>query len=273
MVDIPVGRSLNDDEVAAYVADALLDSRSYQPQLGPTAGEVFARLSLALPDSWNVDNRDFDDRVTELLWRWVVLGLAVPKGPNFLPTTRGRPLLEAGEERRLLAPNGMLSTLRERCPELDDITLQYATLAHEAFHATLFEASVILLGIAAEVLVLRVSESVETIASSLRLPRPVLISKPAAKRLDGLRDWIETNWTELAPRFTSAGIDARDFSELPRHLSYANTTRLSRNDVGHPTRVIARRDEAFGQLAQFPSFCELLTRFQVAVVELAAGRA
>ena len=67
---------------------------------------------------------------------------------------------------------------------------------------------------------------------------------------------FESERRALSEALSGVGADVRLVGELPRLLGVANVIRLTRNEAGHPVRLVARRDEALNLMAVFPHLAE-----------------
>ena len=101
---LPTDRPVTDDELTLLVGQALLYDKKNMTTTLPFQADrnsVLFRLGYP-PDSTDakkfreVNGKDLDERIEELCWRWVVLGIAVPANAHlqFRPTARGRAYLE-----------------------------------------------------------------------------------------------------------------------------------------------------------------------------------
>jgi hypothetical protein len=76
-------------------------------------------------------------------------------GVPFQVTDYGRHVL-AGDSDVVWDPTGILDGVRRRVPELDDLELSYLRESVEAFHSCLYNASLVMLGAASEILMVRI---------------------------------------------------------------------------------------------------------------------
>ncbi len=265
-MDLPTNRPLTDDELANAIALAITDDRQNPGQDLPFQANVNVMLArLGKKDSAdfrtaNAGPPGIDARIHELCWRWILGGLLVPSpsGAGFVPTEAGRKYLEeSGADLGItLTTGGLARTLQERCPGIDDITLTYGRLAQQCFLSGQYEAAVVLLGAASETMLLSLAQVTDANMVRLGISISGLASHGAVHRLDALRKIFEDHGKTIKQALGAAGCDARWVSELPRLLGNANAIRLTRNDAGHPVRLVARRDEALGLLTMFPQVAE-----------------
>ena len=263
MIDLPLNRGIEDDELAAAVAEAIIHDR-----LNPGAdhpfqvGELLARLgcdSTFKSQFWtaNGGRQALDRRVAGYCWRLVTLGFMVPEGAAFALTESGRQFLERGADdgRVVLTSNGLVRRLSERCPGLDPVTSRYAGLAHECFLAGHYHASAVLLGVASEATLRRLCAAVEKglRKEDIRLPRR---EDGAAHMLDWLEKVIGVHRKPIKKQVDAAGTDSRVVDDLARLLGTGTAIRLTRNEAGHPSDAVIDRDDALGLFVLFPRMAE-----------------
>lgn len=276
-MELPIDRPLTDDELAATVAQAIID-----PQFNPGSGHPFnaeapyyVNCLLGQQEAMRVqgdifnangEQNELSARIAELCWRWTMHGLLVPVGGRdvgqFQPTARGREFFADVQNDALLSLSDgwLVRTLRERCPGIDEITLAYAGLAHDCFLTGLYEPSVVMLGAAAETAVNRLIDALNDHAATLGTP--VITASSARLRLDDLATLLVDHKKQLRAALGERGGWVID---LPGLLRGGNAIRLTRNDVGHPQRLVGRREEAQGQITIFPQLAEALTMTTVGV--------
>ena len=278
-MDIPTNRALTEEELASTVARAIVD-----PQFNPGMGHAFAANAHYYLDALlgqqeagllrgsifaaNGNDAELTFRISELCWRLVFHGLLLPEGGRsvgeFRPTARGLEYLQGAEEDALLSltTGWLVSTLQERCPEIGEIALAYAGLSHESFLTAHYEASVVLLGAASESMLHRLADAMN--AKRTHLGTPEISDRNAYRRLVDLGAVLRDHRGAVK---AATGEHAGWVDDLPALLEGANAIRVTRNDAGHPRRLIARHQEARGLLTLFPQLAEGLT-VTAATIEL-----
>ncbi len=281
---LPLDHELTDDELAVAVAHAILD-----PQLNPGMGHPFVINALVLIHSLlgvregtrlqgsiltaNGGAPRLEARLNELCWRWVVAGVLVPangqQSGSFYATAAGAELLRdmSGDELIPLIPGRLAQVLRERCIDISEITVAYADRAQDCFLAGHYEASVVVLGAASETVLIRLAESLAVKQTGLGIRR--LRATTALRRLSQLESLLRDEGGKIKKALVDANLDYRWVDDLPQLLGGANAIRLTRNDAGHPTRLLVRRrHEALGLLTLFPQLAEAVTATAVSVERL-----
>ena len=264
MIELPLNRRIEDDELAAAVAEAMIDDRLNPGRDLPfQIGEFLPRLGRRDSSfqhqffSANGGQEALDRRVAQYCWRLVVLGFLVPEGGAFALTESGREFLgeRADDGRVVLTSNGLVRRLRERCPELDPVTSRYADLAQECFLPSHYHASAVLLGVASEATLRRLCAAVENglRRQAIHLPRR---DDGAARMLDWLEKVFRAHRKPIKELVDAAGTDSRVVDDLPRLLGTGTAIRLTRNEAGHPSNVVIDRDDALGLFVLFPRMAE-----------------
>ncbi len=264
MIDLPLDRALEEDELNAAVAEALINDRLHPDVDVPfQVGEFLPRLGRREPGfqseffSANGGQEALDRRVAAYCWRLVVLGYLVPERAGFAVTESGRRFLGecADDGHMVLTSDGLVRRLAERCPGLDPVTSRYAGLAHECLLAGHYHASVVLLGVASEAALERLATSAERVLSGtgMRLPRR---GDSAALTLDWLEQVFGTHRKAIKKLLDTATVDSRWVGDLPRLLGTGTAIRLTRNEAGHPSDTVIHRDTALGLFVLFPRMAE-----------------
>lgn len=267
MIELPVNRRIEDDELAAAVAEAIVnDGLNPGANLPFQVGELLPRLgrdSSFQSQFWlaNGGREALNRRVAQYCWRLVTLGFLVPKLAGdwgaFVVTESGRQFLADGLEDAhvVLTPVGLARRLAERCPELDAVTSRYAGLAQECFLAGHYHASAVLLGVASEAALERLASSVERVLPKLgtSLRRR---GATAASTLDWLEQVFRSHRKDIKRLLDVARADSRWVDDLPRLLGTGTAIRLTRNEAGHPSDVVIDRGAAFGLFVLFPRMAE-----------------
>jgi hypothetical protein len=143
-------------------------------------------------------------------------------GDDLIPTVEGQ----------------LVKALGQRCPGIDEITLSYAGRAQECFLAAHYEASVLLLGAASEAALIRLANSLN--ACRVNLSIPSIREATVVRRLDQLETVFRQHGESIKQALVAARLEAKWVDDVPRSLTGANAIRLTRNDAGHPIRVVGR---------------------------------
>lgn len=197
------------------------------------------------------------NKITAVIWELIMEGVYTPgtgmQQPNlpFLRATEyGLTCFEAGE---LTAHdhNGYLTKLRIACPSIDDVTLLYIDEALDTFRAGRLLASVVMIGVAAENMLLRLTSDVH---SALDSPQKQTKFETGTKdkRAKRLHD-------EILSRLRSPATPLPEELEavLTQHVDgIYDLIRRTRNDVGHPTGRRMGRSETHALLLLFPTYCK-----------------
>lgn len=268
MIELPIDRPLEDDELVAAVAEAIVNDR-----LNPGAdlpfqvGELLARLGLHDAHfqnkffSANGGSEAFSRRVAQFCWRLVSLGFFVPQGFSgwgaFAVTELGRQFFanNADDALVVLTPHGLVLRMDQRCPQLDAVTSRYAGLAQECFLAGHYHASAVLLGVASEAALQRLAASVASVLPKLGVSLGRR-SDSAAKTLDWLEEIFRSHKKALKNALNNAAADSRWVDDLPRLLGSGTAIRLTRNEAGHPSDAAIDRSDAFRLFVLFPQMAE-----------------
>lgn len=202
--------------------------------------------------------RPFIVLVQEIMWQLMIQGIITPGKdssnlnlPWFRTTDYGQEVLRTGR----FIPHDQAGYLEELRRVLgsstNDITLSYLEESLRCFNAGCHLASVLLLGIAAESVILQLAKIIDT---SLKNPKEqsAFAKKSTIKQK---HRWIVDKYQSLP------GNVRREI--LPESLDLTLTSlyeliRRQRNDLGHPQDKIPNlnREQAFIFFRLFPSFVE-----------------
>ena len=265
MLELPVERPLEEDELVAYLAEAIVNSRfnpgqdlpfhvsELLPRLGHGDAATRGKFLLA-----NGGSAVFDLRVAQLCWRLVTLGFLTPQGwEKFAVTEPGREFLadNAEDAQVVLTPRGLARRLDNRCPNLDAVTSRYAGLAQDCFLAGHYHAAAVLLGVASEAALQRLADSIARV-----LPKLGITSSQrgdgAARTLDWLEEILRSHKKKIKKALDAATADSRWIDDLPRLLGPGTAIRLTRNEAGHPSDAAIDRSDAFRLFVLFPQMAE-----------------
>lgn len=265
--DLPAGRSLTDDELAIYVAQAILHPQ-ISADLPLQVAEFLPRL-LGTKEggpretrAFRAANPELDFRIAQFCWRLVILGYLVPRTTgewgSFQPTERGREFLDTFDT-ALITQGGLDGRLRELGIDADDPVRLYARLAHDCFLASFHEAFVVMLGVASESKLRELAAALDgkiqgMATAASRRPTP----STANQDLTWLMETLNTHRRSIRAALEAADRESGWLSELPKVLAgTGNAIRLSRNELGHPTGIEASQDDALPLITLFPRFVSM----------------
>jgi len=196
------------------------------------------------------------DKVKVIMWQLIILGVLVPGGqgyadnswPHFSITEYGKTYLET-EGSAPYDPDGYLSDVKNDSPNVDDIVLLYLTEGLQCFMKSNYIASVVMVGVAAEKVVLNL---IDVLASTMSNG-----SKVTTFRRKPQNAMIKKQFEELTKQLYPLK------NQLPTELSrdletymdgIFNIVRSYRNEAGHPTGIDISRDIAYSNLQLFRYF-------------------
>jgi hypothetical protein len=201
-------------------------------------------------------------RILSVYWELVLEGLYTPGSSiqqpqfaSFRVTDYGRKCFDAGE----LTPHDTddyMKRLTSRCPVIDPNTLVYVEEALGTFRAGRFLSAVVMIGVAAESMWIRLADSVR---NSLDSPAKQQAFEKETKggKTKRLHDEVIKRLRQQPSTPLPAELDAL----ITQHLhGIADLTRQTRNSAGHPTGKRIERDEAFALLLLFPTYCQTVSR-------------
>lgn len=145
-------------------------------------------------------------------------------------------------------PEGYLKALRDKVPDIDDVTLSYIGESVVAFNQRHLLSATLTIGVASENLMLLL---IEAYIDWLKGPRKSSLSKKIVDR------WIYTQYKEFKQEFS---LDVRN---LPKELQsdwevyldgVFNFIRLNRNDAGHPTGKALNAKVVYANLQIFADY-------------------
>lgn len=262
--DLPRDRPLNDDELEDAIIHVLLNPGGYQPGL-QGALEMLERLGVRDGSARgeivkaNGGSEPLEMRFLAVLWRWVGVGLLIPRAPAFHLAPGARDFLgqRADEAQVVLRRSGLVQRLRERCPNLDSITERYAAFAQESFFAGHNQAAAVMIGVASESALAHFATRCHAVLTGLGIKPPRLDGEQAVRLLDWIEKTVRQHRKELVRAVQSVGQE-NWIDDLPGLLGIATGIRLTRNEAGHPTPHVVSRDECRNMLGLFPRLAEAL---------------
>ena len=205
------------------------------------AGSHNPELELAILMQWNE------------LFRTGILGwglnLANPKPPFFHLTERGRKAL-ANIARDPSNPAGYMRHLSS-IATIDSIAMSYLSEGLDCYVNGLFKASAVMVGCAAESVILRLRDSVVAKLTALGRPVPPKLNDWKIKTVaDGLRNFLDGQVASF-DRALKESFEAY-------WAAFAQQIRAVRNDAGHPISVDpVTPDTVHASLLIFPELAKL----------------
>jgi len=182
------------------------------------------------------------------------LNLSNPNPPHFHLTERGRQALE-NATRDPSNPAGYLRHL-STVGQIDPVAMSYLTEALDCYVAGLFKAAAVMVGGAAERVILELRDTTVQKLTSLRRTVPTQLNDWKIKAVsDSLRSFLDSHKTQ----FTREMRDAYDAS----WSALAQQIRATRNDVGHPASIQpVTSDTVHAALLVFPELARLASRLK-----------
>ena len=197
------------------------------------------------------------DKITAVVWELIIEGVYTPgagiQHPNlpFLRVTEyGQKCFEAGE---LTAhdPDDYLRRLKAACPSIDQITLLYTGEALDTFRVGNHLASTVMIGVAAEAMLLRL---VAAVHAALKTPQR---QERFEKDTKGKNAKAQHNEVLARLKSPSTPLPAEIESVLAQHIDgIYDLIRRTRNDAGHPTGKRMERYETQALLLLFHTYCK-----------------
>lgn len=203
-------------------------------------------------------------RFREEVWDMIAAGILVPgKDSNndewpFLSLTEPGEELVEEEDPTPADPEGFVETVDRIIPGEQQRVLLYLREAVGAFNRRLYVAATVMLGVAAEGLVLRLADAI------------VVAYDDRADGEEWYADKIEGQFALRQFRAVREQISAAS-DDMPYELregfethwqSIHGLLRMERNESGHPTGVKRTRDEAHASLLLFPTLARLVRDFE-----------
>jgi hypothetical protein len=175
-----------------------------------------------------------------------------PNPPFFHLTDTGRRAL-ANAARDPSNPAGYLRHLAARA-SVNPVTMSYLTEALDCYVAGLHKAAAVMVGAAAESIILELRDLVVERLAALRAPK-----------VRALEDWRAFPVTKALTDVFAARIDAKAHRELRERFdmywsAFAGQIRTVRNDAGHPSSIEpVTADTVHASLLLFPELAALAT--------------
>ena len=260
-LELPQDQPVDDQTLDEILATVIVE-RPINPGLAFQVPEFLAQLERLVGQrepitafrNVNGGEQPILDRINLTCWRWVGLGLLVPtlRMGTFEMTPDGAEILRerSAEARPLLSPGGLAERLRSELPGIPDATLVAIHEAQQCMLGGSYQAATVMVGVAAEGLVLTLADGI-----ALRRSRLGLSRRRSAKAFDTI-DWLQTAFAErgsaIKDAVRAAGASARWIDDLAFLLGPTNAMRIARNLVVHGGTYRATRGDVWGLLIAFP---------------------
>lgn len=194
--------------------------------------------------------------VKSILWQLIVQGVLIPgvygdpqtNWPFFFVTEYGKTYLEA-ETGAPYDPDGYLACIKEESPNVDEVVLIYLTEGLQCFLRSNYIASVVMVGVAAEKVILNL---IDAFASAMTDD-----SSASAFRRKTKNVMIKTQFDELTKQLypLKRQLPNEWSKDLETYLgSIFNLIRNYRNEAGHPSGNEIPREIAYANLQLFRHF-------------------
>lgn len=200
--------------------------------------------------------REDEPKAREVFWSFIIQGLIIPGSndsnpslPFFALTDYGRAVVES-QQPIPHDPDRYMEHIRSIAPNLDAIALSYLGEALECFQRGTFTASIILLGVVSEKIILDLANIVQQNLSGKNADNLLKIIKNSG---------IARIHTEMRKRLSPY------ISQFPDSLSDGlegylggifQIIRTHRNQAGHPSGSMIDRMTALGLFYSFPFYCQ-----------------
>jgi len=220
----------------------------------PKSDPIGARYGGSAPDSYYLSQLDCT-RAGEVIWDLIIEGVLRPgttTGDPALPffhlTEYGREHLKE-EHPRPHDPDGYLKRLMASVPDLDETVLTYLTESLKTFRIGCLLSSTTTLGCASEKALLLLFEAYAMALSGEKQERfrKDIDGKPMKRKFDEFHKRLDSHLVSHLP------------GDIKEHLDIALIAisallREMRNDAGHPTGKAVAREQAYANLAVFPTY-------------------
>ena len=236
-----------------------LDASDTRQYLGLVSGVSRHAASLGFMSARGRGEATLDppdaEKVRQLFWSLIAQGVIVPgldqsnfDVPFFTLTDFGRRVVNSPDPVPH-DPDGYLSHLASVAPNVDEIARSYIAEGLECFRRGVYRASLVMLGVAAEKLVLDLAA---VVAEKLPPNESNKLSGIAEqRRIAVIFDETIKHLQTRLDRLPGALSD-----RLPEHLGGIFTIiRVHRNEAGHPTATEVDQLTAFCLFSSFPLFC------------------
>jgi len=194
------------------------------------------------------------DKVKAVMWQLIILGVLVPgvrgyadsSWPHFSITEYGKNYLES-EGSAPYDPDGYLSCITRDNPNVDDVVMLYLTESLQCFIRANYIASVVMVGVATEKVILNLINAFANALSDN--------SKAATFRRKTQNTMIKIQFDELIKHPIKNQLPEALSRDLETYLgSIFNLIRSYRNEAGHPSGIVVSREIAYSNLQVFRYF-------------------
>jgi len=245
---------------SSVIQHLILKERTHSGQIGDvvrSVAQAAVRQGLINVVPLVEYSNPLSDRIMTVMWELIMEGVYAPgasmQSPNlpfFHVTEYGLRCFEAGE---LTAhdPDDYLRRLKSACPSVNPVTMLYTGEALGAFRTGNHLAATVMIGVAAESMLLRL---VDAVHGSLSTPdRQTKFEKETKGKL------AKAQHDAVLARLRSPS------SPLPPEIEAVLTVeidgiydliRRTRNEAGHPTGRRMERYETHALLLLFPTYCK-----------------
>jgi hypothetical protein len=253
--------TLESNVIRHLILDAKLPSKAHDStEIGNIVAAVF---NMAVTDGFlhevpsGHDESALEGKIIAVIWGLIIegvytpgLNMRQPHLPHLCLTEHGQTCFDAGE---LTAhdPDDYLHRLRVACPTIDEITLLYTGEALDTFRAGNHLASAVMIGVAAEKMLLQLVDSIRT---ALDTPQRETKFEKDTKGKGAKTQHVEALKILTLP---TTRLPAQIGSVLAQHIDgIYDLIRRTRNDAGHPTGKRMERHETQALVLLFPTYCK-----------------
>lgn len=194
-------------------------------------------------------------RVTSIIWDLIIEGVVRPghaeggdgQLPFFYVTDFGKERIK--DVRTPYDPDGYLAALRSDAPDVDDVIITYLTESLHTFRIGSLLSSTITLGCASEKALLLL---IAAYGDALPTGRQAKFRKNTEgfvikRQFDEFNKMLDSHLRGLLPGDLKENLDVA-------LLAVFAMLRANRNEAGHPTGKIVRREEAYASLMVLPTY-------------------
>lgn len=201
-----------------------------------------------------------EEKARELFWSFIIQGILIPGlnsgNPNlpfFTLTEYGRHILSSPDPTPH-DPDGYLKHLKHIVPSLDPVVMAYVNEGLDCFLRGNYTASVVMLGVANEKLILDLAQTLQQALTGEEATniQKVIDRENISRIYEGLKK-------RLIPRIKSLPSGLGDALEGLLDGVFA-IIRIHRNQAGHPTGQFFDRLTALGLYSSFPFYCERVSQ-------------
>lgn len=252
------------EEIREIVIDILLgrEKTTYDVQqwvsLLSGVGEVFARRLKA--EDQRLDRQDAE-LVRDVFWDlfrqgFITLGVNHdnPMWPFFRLSHFGQQTLQSDRPYRFHDTTSFLAMVRAEVPDVSPEAIAYLDEAVSAFYSGCLLASSVMLGVAAEAEFLRLVDVASASPTYGSAFSPIQNQRFIRQKITAFQSAIAPHLKHF-PREAIEDLDA-NFNMIQSVL------RIARNEAGHPTALIPRREQVYVNLQLFVPFVRQLMKLR-----------